>query len=188
MFRGWSRLDTEIKSPFWPSCNPTYFKLTIFSPTFSCEMKLNLDFLLSSLWDHLNLIRVYTKKPGHPPDFDDAIILRNVWFLVALSATLKVNEKIKIVMLLQGVTVKHVCHSIHRTLPAVFKYALVWVSRGLSTSQKVFFQFSICFFCRAPALSFRPKESDLYTKCMMRTWFKLSKNKNKLVLLSSNKE
>jgi hypothetical protein len=41
---------------------------------------------------------------GHPPDFDDAIILRS------------------------GVSVKHVCHSIHRTLEAVFKYALVWVS------------------------------------------------------------
>jgi ribosome-interacting GTPase 1 len=49
---------------------------------FSCEMKLNLDYLLSSLWDHLNLIRVYTKKPGHPPDFDDAIILRNVTFFL----------------------------------------------------------------------------------------------------------
>ena len=70
----------------------------------SCEMKLNLDYLKDELWEHLNLIRVYTKKPGSPPDFDDSIILRN------------------------GVTVKHVCHAIHRTLPAVFKYALVWVS------------------------------------------------------------
>ena len=49
-------------------------------------------------------IRVYTKKPGEGPDFEDGIILRN------------------------GVTVKHVCHAIHRTLPAVFKFALVWVS------------------------------------------------------------
>ena len=49
-------------------------------------------------------IRVYTKKPGETPDFEDGIILRN------------------------GVTVKHVCHAIHRTLPAVFKFALVWVS------------------------------------------------------------
>jgi len=28
-------------------------------------MKLNLDYLLLSLWEHLNLIRVYTKKPGN---------------------------------------------------------------------------------------------------------------------------
>ena len=41
---------------------------------------------------------------GHPPDFDDAIILRS------------------------GVSVKHVCHAIHRTLESTFKYALVWVN------------------------------------------------------------
>ena len=69
-------------------------------------MKLNLDYLVDCLWEHLDLIRVYTKKPGHPPDFDDAIILRN------------------------GVTVKHVCHSIHRTLPENFKYGLCWVTKN----------------------------------------------------------
>ena len=67
-------------------------------------MKLNLDYLVDCLWAHLDLIRVFTKKPGNRPDFSDAIILRN------------------------GVTVKHVCHAIHRSLPEVFKYALVWVS------------------------------------------------------------
>lgn len=79
----------------------------------SCEMKLNLDYLLFSLWDHLSLIRVFTKKPGHPPDFDDAIILRS------------------------GVSVKHVCHSIHRTLEAVFKYALVWGTSTKFSPQRV---------------------------------------------------
>lgn len=69
----------------------------------SCNMKLNLDYLLETLWEYLALIRVYTKKPGQPPDFDDCLILR------------------------KGVTVEHVCHSIHRTLAQVFKYALVWV-------------------------------------------------------------
>ena len=67
-------------------------------------MKLNLEYMLDCLWEHLDLIRVFTKKPGQPPDISDAIILRN------------------------GVTVKHVCHAIHRTLPEVLKYALVWVS------------------------------------------------------------
>lgn len=71
---------------------------------YSCNMKLNLDFLLEILWEHLSLIRVYTKKPGQPPDFDDGLILR------------------------KGVTVEHVCHAIHRTLAQQFKYALVWVS------------------------------------------------------------
>lgn len=70
----------------------------------SCNMKLNLDFLLETLWEYLSLIRVYTKKPGQPPDFVQGLILR------------------------KGVTVEHVCHAIHRTLAQQFKYALVWVS------------------------------------------------------------
>lgn len=53
-------------------------------------MKLNLDYLLEVLWEYLSLIRVYTKKPGQPPDFSDGLILR------------------------RGVTVEHVCHAIHR--------------------------------------------------------------------------
>lgn len=71
----------------------------------SCNLKLNLDGLLDELWEYLALIRVYTKKPGQPPDFDDCLILR------------------------RGVTVEHVCHAIHRTLADAFKYALVWVSK-----------------------------------------------------------
>lgn len=57
---------------------------------FSCNMKLNLDYLLEILWEYLSLIRVYTKKPGQPPDFTDGLILR------------------------RGVSVEHVCHAIHR--------------------------------------------------------------------------
>lgn len=53
-------------------------------------MMLNLDYLLEVLWEYLSLIRVYTKKPGQPPDFEDGLILR------------------------KGVTVEHVCHAIHR--------------------------------------------------------------------------
>lgn len=44
----------------------------------SCNMQLNLDYLLERLWEDLSLIRVYTKKPGQPPDFDDCLILRKV--------------------------------------------------------------------------------------------------------------
>merc|ERR1712020_671800 len=68
----------------------------------SCNMKLNLDYLVEVLWDELKLIRIYTKKPGHPPDFEDGIIFRS------------------------GITVKNVCDGIHRTLAAGFKYALAW--------------------------------------------------------------
>lgn len=76
-------------------------------------MKLNLDYLLYTLWEYLALIRVYTKKPGQPPDFDDGLILR------------------------RGVTVEHVCHSIHRTLAAQFKYALVWGTSTKYSPQRV---------------------------------------------------
>lgn len=30
----------------------------------SCNMKLNLDYLLESVWEHLALLRIYTKKRG----------------------------------------------------------------------------------------------------------------------------
>lgn len=79
----------------------------------SCNMQLNLDYLLESLWEELKLIRVYTKKPGQPPDFDDGLILR------------------------RGVTVEHVCHAIHRTLAPQFKYALVWGTSTKYSPQRV---------------------------------------------------
>ncbi|KAL7730128.1 hypothetical protein ACLKA6_009401 [Drosophila palustris] len=79
----------------------------------SCNMKLNLDYMLEALWESLQLIRVYTKKPGAPPDFDDGLILR------------------------KGVTVEHVCHAIHRTLAAQFKYALVWGTSTKYSPQRV---------------------------------------------------
>lgn len=79
----------------------------------SCNMKLNLDYLLDIIWLYLSLIRVYTKKPGQPPDFDDGLILR------------------------RGVTVEHVCHAIHRTLASNFKYALVWGTSTKYSPQRV---------------------------------------------------
>ncbi|KAA0183382.1 hypothetical protein HAZT_HAZT006536 [Hyalella azteca] len=42
----------------------------------SCNMKLNLDYLLERLWESLAMLRIYTKKPGSPPDFGDPIIMR----------------------------------------------------------------------------------------------------------------
>ena len=76
-------------------------------------MRLNMDFLKDMIWDYLNLIIVYTKKPGKPPDFDDGIILR------------------------RGATIDTVCHSIHRTISAVFKYALVWGTSTKFSPQRV---------------------------------------------------
>ena len=91
----------------------------------SCNMKLNLDYMLETIWNYLSLIQVYTKKRGRmfyflkkisfiflikkplfipePPDFEDGLIMR------------------------RGSLIEHVCHTIHRTLASEFKYALVWV-------------------------------------------------------------
>jgi ribosome-interacting GTPase 1 len=68
----------------------------------SCQDKLNLDYLLDKIWEYLNFIRIYTKRRGKRPDFSEPLIMRD------------------------GSTVEHVCHSIHRELYKNFKYALVW--------------------------------------------------------------
>lgn len=38
------------------------------SVVISCEMKLNMDYMVEKIWEYLALIRVYTKKPGNAPD------------------------------------------------------------------------------------------------------------------------
>uniref|UniRef100_A0A671X248 Developmentally-regulated GTP-binding protein 2 n=1 Tax=Sparus aurata TaxID=8175 RepID=A0A671X248_SPAAU len=83
------------------------------SAVISCGMKLNLDYLLETLWEYLALICIYTKKRGERPDFNDAIIMR------------------------RGASVEHVCHRIHRTLVGQFKYALVWGTSTKYSPQRV---------------------------------------------------
>ena len=46
-----------------------------FSLPLSCELKLGFDLLLNMIWTHLDLVRIYTKKRGQPPDFQTPIIL-----------------------------------------------------------------------------------------------------------------
>lgn len=58
-------------------------------------------------WDMLGLVRVYTKKRGHPPDFEDPVVLTGGRY---------------------GITVEGACMQIHRTLVDEFHYALVWGS------------------------------------------------------------
>ena len=41
----------------------------------SCYQKLNLDGLLERLWAEMALVRVYTKKVGKKPDFDEPVDL-----------------------------------------------------------------------------------------------------------------
>lgn len=58
----------------------------------SCELDLNLDYLIESIWKYLDLMRVYTKKKGDFPDFAGGFIVKC------------------------GVNVDHVCKAIHQTL------------------------------------------------------------------------
>mmetsp|Transcript_6252 Transcript_6252/g.17956 ORF Transcript_6252/g.17956 Transcript_6252/m.17956 type:complete len:401 (+) Transcript_6252:365-1567(+) len=75
----------------------------------SCTQDLNLDTLLEMLWDMMGLVRVFTKKKGHKPDFSDPVVL---------SADRG------------GTAVEHLCDQLHKSLAKEFKYALVW---GTST-------------------------------------------------------
>ncbi|KAJ3361954.1 developmentally-regulated GTP-binding protein 2 [Allomyces macrogynus ATCC 38327] len=79
----------------------------------SCEMDLNLEYLVDKMWEHLNLTRVYTKKRGEYPDFDGGLIMR------------------------AGATIEHVCHAVHRTLRDNFRYALVWGTSAKHNPQRV---------------------------------------------------
>lgn len=75
----------------------------------SCQLGLGLEHLLDELWEYLGLMVVYTKKTGSPPDLKEGIILR------------------------RSSTVEHFCHRIHRSLPSILRYSLVW---GLSTKHQ----------------------------------------------------
>lgn len=69
----------------------------------SCNLELNLDYLVDRIWHYLGLCRVYTKRQGAPPDFSDPIVLRG------------------------GAKVEDACKAVHKSLadPANFRHALV---------------------------------------------------------------
>uniref|UniRef100_A0A1J3EN52 Developmentally-regulated G-protein 2 n=1 Tax=Noccaea caerulescens TaxID=107243 RepID=A0A1J3EN52_NOCCA len=71
----------------------------------SFAIMLNLDRLLSRMWDEMGLVRVYSKPQGQQPDFDEPFVL---------SADRG------------GCTVEDFCNHVHRTLVKDMKYALVW--------------------------------------------------------------
>jgi len=42
----------------------------------SCNLNLNFERLLEVMWEYLELCRVYTRRRGAPPDFEDPLVLR----------------------------------------------------------------------------------------------------------------
>jgi small GTP-binding protein len=75
----------------------------------SCSYTLGLDYLLKMIWDYLGLVRVYTKKKGQTPSFDEPIVLT-------------VGRG--------GYTLENGVKHIHKDLLSNFKFAMVW---GTST-------------------------------------------------------
>jgi len=71
----------------------------------SCSMKLGTDFFLEKMWDYLGLVRVYTKKKGQSPDFEEPVVLR--------------RHK-------GGFSILACINQIHRELAENFKEALVY--------------------------------------------------------------
>mmetsp|Transcript_14970 Transcript_14970/g.42604 ORF Transcript_14970/g.42604 Transcript_14970/m.42604 type:complete len:368 (+) Transcript_14970:81-1184(+) len=79
----------------------------------SCEMALNLEYLLEKIWEYLDLIRVYTKPASGDPKFDEPLVIR------------------------RGSTVREVCRGIHRDFEQQFKNAFVWGTSAKHTPQRV---------------------------------------------------
>lgn len=83
------------------------------SVVISCELNLNLDYLLERIWEALGMLMVYTKRRGEYPDLNEGLVLRS------------------------GSSVEHCCHAIHRTLSEQFRYALVWGVSAKHNPQRV---------------------------------------------------
>lgn len=69
----------------------------------SSEHDWNLDELLEQMWEHLNLVRVYTRPKGQLPDYSAPVVLRST-----------------------ACTVEDFCNSIHKTIVETFKTAVVY--------------------------------------------------------------
>lgn len=79
----------------------------------SCEQNLNIDYLISEIWYHLDLIRIYTKRRGEYPNLKECDVFKS------------------------GTSVEKVCRFIHKSLLDEFNYALVWGTSTKYNPQRV---------------------------------------------------
>ena len=82
----------------------------------SCHLELGMTHLLRRMWDAMGLVRVYTKKTGNKPDFDEPVVLADHR---------------------GGCLVKNFCDQIHNTLTKTLKYAQVWGTSTKHMGQRV---------------------------------------------------
>jgi len=81
----------------------------------SSKQWMNIDELIEKLWEALDLVRVYTKPRGQPPDYSSPVVLKR-----------------------NKCTVEDFCSSIHKEIAKQLKYAVVWGSSAKhSRGQKV---------------------------------------------------
>jgi small GTP-binding protein len=85
-----------------------------FSVVCSVKWEANLDFLLARMWEEMQVVRVYTKKKGEFPDFQDPIVLTPQRGL-------------------KNFTIENAVTLLHKELLADFKNALIW-GRSVKTS------------------------------------------------------
>ena len=84
----------------------------LFMTMISAKSGLNLEMLRGQLYVHLNVLRVYSKRPGHEPDLNSPIVLK------------------------QGSTVLDLATEIHKDFVAKLRYARIWGS-GKFDGQRV---------------------------------------------------
>uniref|UniRef100_H3G882 OBG-type G domain-containing protein n=1 Tax=Phytophthora ramorum TaxID=164328 RepID=H3G882_PHYRM len=77
---------------------------------------LNFDTLLAKMWDYMGLTRVYTKRRGEAPQFEEPVVLG--------------SER-------KGVSVQSACMSISKDMLDNFNYALVWGTSTKYNPQRV---------------------------------------------------
>jgi len=76
---------------------------------------MNIDELIETMWEALDLVRVYTKPRGQAPDYSQPVVLRR-----------------------GRSSIEDFCNSIHKEIAKQLKYAIVWgASAKHSRGQKV---------------------------------------------------
>ncbi|ORX50227.1 developmentally-regulated GTP-binding protein 1 [Hesseltinella vesiculosa] len=74
----------------------------------------NFDELLETMWEKLNLVRIYTKPKGRLPDYDQPVVMTS-----------------------QRASIEDFCDTIHKAILEQFKCAYVWGSSVKHNPQKV---------------------------------------------------
>lgn len=69
----------------------------------SSQHQWNIEELMEEIWHRCNMLRIYTKPKGRPPDYDEPVILHA-----------------------KNPTIEEFCNKIHRGLMAEFSHAWVW--------------------------------------------------------------